>query len=224
VSIAKPPEGREEVRASALAEIPGWYSPLAHLALPALFGIAVISYCIHTIHHLRLLELITVPLAFLLANALEWRAHKELLHHRTRFAEVLYDRHTPIHHRIYTTENMAMRDRREFRLVLLPAFGIGAILFTLLPLVAALLAMQLPNVAALLMVTSTAYVLLYEWLHLCYHLPQGHVLARGRIILRLRRHHATHHDPRLMQRYNMNVTIPIWDFVQGTVYKGPPCD
>ena len=26
-----------------------------------------------------------------------------------------------------------------------------------------------------------------------------------------------HHDPKLMQRWNMNVTVPLWDWVRGTV-------
>jgi len=33
----------------------------------------------------------------------------------------------------------------------------------------------------------------------------------------LRRHHAAHHDPRLMTRYNFNVTFPIADRLFGTV-------
>jgi sterol desaturase/sphingolipid hydroxylase (fatty acid hydroxylase superfamily) len=37
----------------------------------------------------------------------------------------------------------------------------------------------------------------------------------------LRRHHAIHHDPRLMQRYNFNVTVPLWDWVRGTIVTDP---
>jgi sterol desaturase/sphingolipid hydroxylase (fatty acid hydroxylase superfamily) len=39
----------------------------------------------------------------------------------------------------------------------------------------------------------------------------------------LRRHHAVHHDPELMQRWNFNVTVPLWDLVRGTIHRaGPP--
>ena len=41
------------------------------------------------------------------------------------------------------------------------------------------------------------------------------------IIRRLRRHHAIHHAPFLMQRFNFNVTVPLWDVVRRTVYHGP---
>ena len=34
-------------------------------------------------------------------------------------------------------------------------------------------------------------------------------------------HHAVHHTPELMQRWNFNVTVPLWDWVRGTIYKPP---
>ena len=61
-----------------------------------------------------------------------------------------------------------------------------------------------------------AYVLSYEWLHLAYHLPPDSFVGRLPPIRFLRRHHATHHDPRLMMRWNFNITIPLWDLVRGT--------
>ena len=60
------------------------------------------------------------------------------------------------------------------------------------------------------------YVVSYEWLHLSYHLPQDSFIGRRSIIRLLRQTHALHHDPRLMQRYNFNVTLPLWDLVRGT--------
>jgi len=62
----------------------------------------------------------------------------------------------------------------------------------------------------------------YEWLHLSYHLPHDHLVGRSRIIRALRRHHTIHHDPRLMQRWNLNVTVPLWDVVMRTVAEYPP--
>ncbi len=37
---------------------------------------------------------------------------------------------------------------------------------------------------------------------------------------RLRHHHTVHHDPRLMNRYNFNITYPIFDWLFGTWYRG----
>ena len=35
----------------------------------------------------------------------------------------------------------------------------------------------------------------------------------------LRRHHALHHDPKLMQKWNFNVSLPLWDLVRGTIAR-----
>jgi sterol desaturase/sphingolipid hydroxylase (fatty acid hydroxylase superfamily) len=132
---------------------------------------------------------------------------------------VLYDRHTPLHHRIFVEGDMAVRSRREWRLVLIPAYGVVLIILANLPAVVALTLLGQRNLAALYAMTSVAYVLSYEWLHLAYHLPEGHPIARLRFVAALARHHAKHHDPALMQRWNFNVTFPIWDRVRGTTYR-----
>jgi sterol desaturase/sphingolipid hydroxylase (fatty acid hydroxylase superfamily) len=142
-----------------------------------------------------------------------------LLHRRSKVAPVLYDRHTPEHHMVYVTDDMAIRNRREMRLVLIPAYGILLLFGGVLLPAAALWLAGLRNVALLFVAVEMAYVLSYEWLHLSYHLPEDSVIGRRRLIRLLRRHHAVHHDPRLMQRWNFNVTVPLWDWIQGTLVK-----
>src|SRR4051812_21985503 len=93
------PVSRDAFRRAVVAALPSWYSPWAHFAFPSLFGLALIAVMTALITHLRAVELLTVPAVWLLSNMVEWRAHKYLLHHRFPFIEVLYDRHTPQHHR-----------------------------------------------------------------------------------------------------------------------------
>jgi hypothetical protein len=209
--------GREEVRARWLAEIPWWYSPWGHLAFPSVVGLGTIAVAIHAIHHLQAWQAFTVPAVLLLSNAVEWRVHKQVLHRRTWPLEELYDQHTPNHHRVFVTEDMVIRSPREFRFVLMPFYAIVALFFLTAPLTLVLLLVGQPNVAALFVVTSMAYVLSYEWLHLAYHLPPESFV--GRMVGTLRRHHAIHHDPSLMQKWNFNVTIPLWDWVRGTIHR-----
>jgi hypothetical protein len=211
-----------ELRRRIVAETPGWYSPTAHFLFPAVLGVGLIVACGWWVRHPTVPQLMTIPIVFVCSNAFEWRAHKYALHRRTRLAPVLYDRHTPIHHRLFVEEDMAVRDRREYRLVLMPAFGVVAIFVLTAPVMALLWLLLSVNTAALFMATSIGYVLLYEWLHLSYHLPTSSLVGRSRIIARLRRHHARHHDPRLMQRWNMNVSIPLWDWVRGTIHRDQP--
>jgi sterol desaturase/sphingolipid hydroxylase (fatty acid hydroxylase superfamily) len=210
---------RDALRARLLGEIPSWYRPSLHLAVPTLFGVAVLTGCFLLLRDLRWWDLLAVPITLVIANINEWRAHKYLLHKRSRLAPVLYDRHTPQHHMIYLTDDMAMRDRREYRLVLIPAYGVMLIFVSTLLPAAALWYFGLRNVACLFVATSVGYTLSYEWLHLSYHLPADSAIGRLRLIRVLRHHHAVHHDPTLMQRWNFNVTLPLWDWVMGTLVR-----
>jgi hypothetical protein len=209
-------ERRTALRNELLAETPRWYVPWVHLFVPSSVGIVAIVFAITQIRNLRPLELLTVPFVYLFANAFEWWIHGAALHRRHPVAPVLYDQHTPKHHMLYLTDDMAMRDAREYRLVLIPAFGLFLIFVGQIPINVALRWLGAPNVAWLYLATSIGYAVSYEWLHFSYHLPHEHPVARNPIIRRLARHHAVHHDPRIMQRWNMNVTVPLTDFVMGT--------
>jgi sterol desaturase/sphingolipid hydroxylase (fatty acid hydroxylase superfamily) len=209
---------RAELRAELLGRIPRWYSPWAHLAFPTIVGIAVAAFALSRIERLAAWQLLLVPVFLAFGNAVEWHAHRGLLHRRVRFLEVLYVRHTPQHHAIFVADDMAIRDPRELKLVLLPAYGVLAILAVTSP-ITLLLAWWQPNVAALWVASAVLYLLAYEWLHLAYHLPPESRVGRSRALAILRRHHQLHHATHLMHRWNFNVTVPLWDHVRGTVYR-----
>jgi len=216
VEAILPPERREALRQRLLGEIPSWYRPTVHMIVPSLCGIAMIAVALSLIENLTVWQLLTVPIVYLFANANEWTVHKIALHQRNPLAPVLYDQHTPRHHMLYITDDMAVRDRREYRLVLIPAYGLFLIFTSAVAITALIWWLGYRNVACLYAATAIAYAVSYEWLHLSYHLPHDHPVGRSRIIGALRRHHAVHHDPRLMQRWNLNVTVPLWDTVMRT--------
>ena len=210
---------REEFRAELLARMPCWYSPAVHVLLPAFAALAIAGFAFSRINDLRLWQLAFVPGFLVLANALEWHAHRGLLHRRTRFLETLYVHHTPQHHALYVSDAMAIRSARELKLVLLPGYGILSILAATSPIVILFLAVRQSNLAALWVASAVAYLLSYEWLHLAYHLPTSSRIGRLPVVRRLRRHHQFHHAPVLMQRWNFNVTVPLWDVVRGSFYS-----
>src|SRR5262245_8886326 len=216
--VTQPLSRRDVVRAELVARIPGWYRPWAHLAFPSLVGIGAIVASITLLDHPTPLQLLFVPLVLVLTNFNEWRIHKQILHRRSWPLETLFWRHTPEHHVIFVRDDMAMRSSREFRLVLIPAYGIIAIFVTTLPITGALWLWS-PNLAALFVASSMGYVVAYEWLHLAYHMPADSLIGRSRVIGWLRGHHAMHHTPELMQRWNFNVTVPLADWVLGTIYR-----
>lgn len=214
------PNRSTTLRARLLDETPSWYNPYVHLAVPSIFGIAFILASLARLSAVTVLELLAIPLTYLFANAVEWWAHKYLLHHRNPLAPMLYDQHTPKHHVVYTHEDMAIRDLREFRLVLIPAYGIMLIGLSILPVSALVAHFTTHNIGALYAATAMLYAVSYEWLHLSYHVDPQSRLGRNAVIRHLRAHHTTHHDPRLMQTHNFNVTVPLMDHVMGTATHG----
>ena len=152
-------------------EIPRWYSPWGHLAFPSVVGLGLIAASIALLDHPTPLELLVVPLVLVLVNLNEWHIHRNVLHRRTWPLEILFWRHTPEHHVIFVRDDMAMRATEEFRLVLIPFYGILAIFLSALPITAALWFFVSHNVALLWVASTMGYVVAYEWLHLAYHLP-----------------------------------------------------
>jgi len=223
VETVLPPERRAALRAKLIGETPGWYVPWVHMLVPSMVGIGMMAIALSLLRDVTALQLLTVPIVYVLANANEWTVHRWALHRRNPLAPVLYDQHTPKHHMLYITDDMAIRDPREYRLVLIPAYGLFLIFLTAIWITALIWWLGYRNVACLYAATAIGYAVSYEWLHLSYHLPAGHPVARSRVIRMLRRHHAIHHDPRLMQRWNLNVTVPLWDVVmRTTVAEYPP--
>lgn len=212
------PEGdaRERKRAELLAGISPRYSPVGHLLATVGSGVAVLVVAIVMMDDVQPLEWLVVPVMFLLSNSAEWRAHRGLLHVRTPPAQVLYDRHTPQHHVIFRYDDMAIRDRRELALVLIPAFGVATIAIATTPFAVAAGWLLSPNCGWLVLVSASLYVVFYEVSHLSYHLPETHPIGKLGIVRWAREHHRRHHHPRLMNRWNFNVTIPLWDWVCGT--------
>jgi hypothetical protein len=130
--------------------------------------------------------------------------------------QVIYDKHTPMHHMIYVEEDMALRSTKEFRLVLIPAAGVLGIVLAAAPMAIAVGRLWSASAGWLFLVTASLYMVTYEVLHLCYHAPSDSFIGRLGFIRVMRAHHAKHHDPRLMQRWNFNVTVPLFDWILGT--------
>lgn len=198
-----------EFRAGARAEVGPLYSGLLHFAFVNAVALSAIVFAARQVHAPRW-ALLTVPVTFLYANLIEWLAHRGPMHKPKKLLRLVYQRHTLLHHAFFTHESMQLEGTRDFKMVLFPPvlliffFGLFALpIGLLLNLVAG------TNVAALFVITAMSYYLLYEWLHLGYHLGLGG---------RLRLLHQTHHDPQRMTS-NFNITFPICDRLFGTLSK-----
>ena len=211
------PDPQGEFREQQLARIPRWYSPYGHMAGTLGVGIIATAAALWHLHGVRWAQLLVIPAVFVFSNFFEWWAHKNVLHRPRWPFGILYEKHTPLHHRIYRWEDMAVRDVREFAFVLIPARGVLGIVLSAAP-IAVLAGLLLgPNVGWLTLMSQALYVVAYEMTHLCYHLPPTHPVQRIGVIRWLSAQHARHHDPALMNRWNFNVTVPLADWVLGTL-------
>ena len=200
----------------SLAEIPKRYSPVAHVVSTSSIGLCGLALAILMVDSFGGTELATVLVMVTVANLVEWIAHKEMLHKRRRYWEVLYDQHTPMHHRMYREASMAVGSRQEWRFVLMPARGVLGIAILGIPIALAAYLLFGADIGWTVIATIAIYVSSYEVLHLAYHMPDGNPLWGNRLVRALSRHHARHHDPKLMQKYNFNVTLPLWDWILGS--------
>ena len=207
---------RDRARARWQTNPPRFYNPWLHLAATTGIGVACLALGAVEIRHVRPLELLVVPVVWVLANGFEWRAHKDILHKRIWPLQEIYDQHTPNHHAVYMTTAMEIRSYDEFRFVLMPAIGVLGIVVSISPFAALVGLLLGANAGWLVLVSGGIYMVVYELSHLSFHLPADSFVGRMALVRFMRRHHARHHDPRLMNKWNFNVTFPLFDWLHGT--------
>ena len=204
---------RDEYRAEIR---PGYSGPL-HIGVIYAVGVSVIVLCLGQLERARWEWLLVLPV-FVFSNLFEWYLHKRLMH---RLVDVwalraIYDRHTRQHHQYFTDSEMTVETSREWRIIFFPwralftFMGLGA------PFAWLLAQMVNANAGYILMVTIVGQYLIYETFHYCCHVHDNWFVRHVPLVNTIRRHHTAHHNLGIMQNYNMNLTIPIADWLMGT--------
>lgn len=217
------PEHVERYRAEYRATlIPAGYRGQWHALFTFGVGGLVLLACLWQLQAVRPLEWLAVPLSLAYANLTEYLGHRYPMHRPFRGLGLVYKRHAGQHHRFFTHEAMPVDSPRDFRALLFPPvlviffFGLfGVPVWFLLDWAVS------ANVAWLFVASALAYFLNYEILLTAYHLPETHWLARLSLVKKLRWLHQAHHDPKLMSRFNFNITYPLGDWLFGTLYRPP---
>lgn len=199
------------------------YSGVAHAAFTFGLSVAVIAGALSRVHSPLPAELLLPPLGFLFGNLVEYLGHRGPMHHPYRGLRRLFQRHAGEHHRFFTREAMCYESAADLYMVLFPPvlqiFFLGVVAA---PLGLLLFWLATPNMAWLWVATAMAYYLSYEILHFCHHLSPDTWLGRRALVTRLRQHHAIHHDPTVMQHANFNITLPLMDWLFGTIQRTVP--
>ncbi|WP_144391966.1 sterol desaturase family protein [Pleionea sediminis] len=197
------------------------YNGWLHISFSLLSAMLVIVFCSFSLSNVSNFEWLTVPLTFLYANLVEYVAHRFPMHRPIGWMKIIYQRHSRQHHRFFTDKAMSFKDSRDFCVVLFPpALIVGFFIAFAMPVALIINWLLSVNSALLFMITAFAYFINYELLHTAYHVNERSWLWKLSFMRKLRKLHFYHHEPKLMSRYNFNITYPIGDWLFGTYYSG----
>ena len=211
---------RESFRAE---KIPSWYSGILHLSFNGLVLVALTIGLYAQLNDVTPLEWLTFPLVMLLGNIAVYAIHRFPLH---MIYEPIYEHtfkvHTEHHHYFFTDDLIIYEGVRDFYILFFPPTVVLGFSLMFLPGCYFILDFfsASANVIWLYLGTSALYFLLYEVLHYISHLPEEHPILFFPLFRYMRNHHVTHHNTKLMYRYNFNIVYPLCDVLFGSVYKG----
>ena len=196
------------------------YSGKLHFVFITLWCVAGISVCMYYVSNPTLKQLLVVPLTFLYTNFFEYVGHRYPMHHRYQALKAVFKRHTMQHHHFFTNEQMNCDTVNDFKIILFPpVLLIFFSVFFVLPVFGLIYYLFSMNVALLYVATTLLYYLNYEWLHLAYHLPETSWVYKVPGLKLLRRLHHNHHNLKEMDKYNFNISYPVFDLVFGTLKR-----
>jgi hypothetical protein len=201
--------------------IPRYYSGTLHVFFNFTVLIALCAYFLSKVSHPTTVELLALPLGFVVGNLGVYLIHKYLLHRQIPgLAKYTFRIHSLWHHRFFTHELSVYESSRDFYILFFPTWVVAGFAIGFLPLtyfVVSLFAST--NVTFLFLFMSTFYFILYEVFHFSSHLPEKHWLHKIPVFRIAHKHHLDHHNPALMHDYNFNIVYPLFDFILGTIYK-----
>jgi hypothetical protein len=222
MTLAAMTKFRQQYRAGIATSYNGW----VHMITVLTVGIGVIIYALLQLHSASLVEWLVFPLTMLVVNFAEYCAHRGLGHKKTQYGKLFYSRHTGDHHSFFLEYAMNYEAVRDWRVVLFPVYLIFAFLFGLILPVSYVLSETFSmNIAFIYASAGISGYLFYEMMHFSYHIPRGHRAEKIFLFipgwLALRHLHELHHKRDNMAEVNFNITLPIFDFLLGTLYWQP---
>lgn len=202
-------------------KVPSWYVPLHLGVIIGVFGGASVALLLlRPPEPLAWTAWVAAIGAILLADLIEYALHRWPMHKRRRLTRALFKHHTIAHHRFFTYETMGIRNLSEVTYVLssIPVMVVTLVLTFAIAggLVLALGTSGGMFVGGMLGVWTT----FKQVIHMAFHLPDRWMrlpVLRGRVFQAMKEHHAIHHDPRMMRKWNFNIGVPLYDALFGTL-------
>ncbi|MFQ3172331.1 MAG: hypothetical protein ACI9DG_002372 [Oleispira sp.] len=222
MTLAAMTKFRQQYRAGIAKGYRGWIHMLSVLAV----GLGTIIYALSQLQFAAWAEWMVFPLTMLMVNFAEYYAHRWLGHKKTKYGKLFYSRHTGDHHSFFLEHSMNYETVQDWRVVLFPLYLIFAFLFGLiLPVGFALSEVVSMNAAYIYAAAGISGYLFYEVMHFSYHIPRGHWAEKSFLLIpgwaALRHLHVLHHKRNKMGEVNFNITLPIFDFLLGSLFWQP---
>ena len=101
-------------------EIGANYSGIGHLLFTTISCLTVISVCLYNTNNIQKMEWVIIPFSFLFGNFAEYFGHKGPMHHKRKYLEKVFTRHTLQHHRFFSNDVMQCDGFRDFKMILFP--------------------------------------------------------------------------------------------------------
>jgi sterol desaturase/sphingolipid hydroxylase (fatty acid hydroxylase superfamily) len=204
-------------RAAYRAQIHPRYAPRLHAAFVFGGGLAVIAWQLTVVRASALAGALAFLAGLGLLDVGVYAVHRGLGHRRRRLARMFYQRHAVEHHGFFQEASMTYDELRDLRVILFPPWLLVVVALAALGAGALVGGGVGPALSAGLV----GGYLLYEFCHLCHHLPDDHPLPRLPWLRQMRQLHRLHHRPSNMASYNFDIILPVTDLLCGTLRWEP---
>lgn len=210
-----PEEKVMRYRNQYLAENHIWYSGPFHYLFNGTLLAGSATFLFLQIDDWQWNYLWTLPVMMILGSLAVYLIHRYPLHQKYRSVrKETYDKHTLMHHRFYTNTVYRVGPNEKSHTFLFPPLVVILFCGIFLPVFFLLTWLIFPSDIAFLMTgIASLYFILYEIVHYTSHLPSSHWLMKVGYFRKMRKHHLDHHDPRLMEKYNFNIVLPLFDYL-----------
>lgn len=150
---------------------------------------------------------------FIYASFFEWTLHKYLMH--TPLWRYPFHAHAIVHHGLFRTgKDYFLSDAKVIRKVRFAWWNAPFILLLHAPAILWIQKALALNIFFGAFGALVLYYFLYEYLHYCMHIPKGRWLENTAAFRWLDSHHHMHHKRHFS---NLNVVLPLADFIFGTL-------
>lgn len=206
---------RERLRATT----PAWYRWWKHVLLIAAFTLVGVFLAISQLEEISAGGWLFFAGTLVFLNFGEYATHRWNMH-QLRLPRAVHHRHVAEHHAFFTAASMGVDGIEDLRWVLFPPWALPLLVASVSPLFLLLWVAAPAGWAWLYLLAVIVYYGIYEALHTLAHLPPAHPVGGHPVVRALTRHHRVHHDPGLMNRWNFNFVMPLFDYVLGTAHPG----